>query len=37
MVHARAIEQVERCEDAEKEDDGEGELPGLIVPPITHQ
>ena len=39
MVHARAIEHVERCEDAEKEEglEGEGALPGLIIPPITHQ
>ena len=38
MVHARAIEHVERCEDAEKEEglDGEGELPSLIIPPIPH-
>ena len=37
MVHARAIEHVERCEDAEKEEGFEGEMIGQIVPPITHQ
>ena len=39
QLHARAEEHVERCEDAEKEEDigAEGQLPGLIIPPITHQ
>ena len=39
MVHARAIEHVERCEDAERGEglEGDGTAPGLVIPPITHQ
>ena len=39
MVHARAIEHVERCEEAEKEEGvgGEGGVITPVVPPITHQ
>jgi hypothetical protein len=39
MIHARAIEHVERCEDAEKAAgfSGDGELPGVIIPPTVHQ
>ena len=39
MVHARAIEHVGRCEEVEKKEslESDGELPGLIIPPITHQ
>ena len=41
MVHARAIEHVERCEDAENAEDGlpstaEADIPGIITP-VTHQ
>ena len=41
MVHARAIEHVERCEEAEKEEGGlgptvEGDSPSIITP-IAHQ
>jgi hypothetical protein len=39
MVHARAVEHVERCEDADKTEGREGgsDVPGLVIPPITHQ
>ena len=41
MVHARAIEHVERCQDAENAEDGlrptaEAGMPGIVAP-VTHQ